>query len=181
MSGDWNCGEFHGIEKYVCLPLAAVDGTRIHNARGLDFERAILDELERAVQANQEPAARLLVRSSALYNCMGLVFASRRTTISIERVREILLHDRYSKRNFWEPQVGDVVVYTNDDEDEPVHVGFIYEKRIIVDQNDDGITVLSKWGDKGEYLHRLNDFPEGRPTELWTAQVQYGDENAKFA
>jgi hypothetical protein len=116
------------------------------------------------------PEARL--RSiTGTYNCVGLVAASRRTWVDPEHIVKILTDDGY--RQLPRPEdaeAGDVVVY-HDPAGEPCHVGIVVTKNLAVaGESRDLLTVLSKWGADGEYLHDLTKLPSvlGRPAQYWT-------------
>lgn len=111
------------------------------------------------------------ISATAIYNCAGLVFGCRRTTIDIENIRIPLADDAFQKLNDpseWE--IGDVVVY-RDRNGRMTHVGVIHD--IHVDRAAGGprtVTVISAWGEDGEYIHRADEVPEllGRMTEVWS-------------
>ncbi len=111
----------------------------------------------------------LVIRSvsSHMYNCVGMVFANRRTWLNVERLTWILQQDGYRRTTVGELHAGDIVVYTDDET--PVHVGLI----ICVHPplgNILNIRVLSKWGKDGEVEHRMQDVPSplGKPSQFWT-------------
>lgn len=154
------------------LPLAARDGWPIPNEIGYDWNpvqvRAIVQDWQQ-----RRPCARL--RSiSGIYNCLGMVFASRRTFIDdMTLLRAIFLHDGY--RQVGPPPeavTGDVVVYRNHASKEPTHVGIIMVEPNVSTAAFD-VTVLSKWGHYGEYLHPLDCVPDayGAVSEYWTERV----------
>jgi hypothetical protein len=65
---------------------------------------------------------------------------------------------------------GDVVVYHGPD-GEPCHVAVVVRKNLAVaGENGDLLTVLSKWGADGEYLHEATKLPVllSRPAQYWT-------------
>jgi cell wall-associated NlpC family hydrolase len=115
------------------------------------------------------PHADLRSRGSAIYNCVGLVFASRRTSIEPSEIdQKILADDGYRRLGAAEsPALGDVVIYRSGD-------GSISHVGIVASSGSVGaapvIRVLSKWGPEGEYLHPLTHVPEvfGTPSEYWT-------------
>ena len=110
------------------------------------------------------------VRSlTSVYNCMGMVFASRRTWIEPEYLQMILQDDEYRQVRRSELQRGDVVVY-RDEHGEISHVGIVAEIRVNVKEADWEVTVLSQWGQHGEYFHLDEDVHQklGKPTEYWT-------------
>ena len=104
------------------------------------------------------------------YNCMGMIFASRRTCVDPKHLAFIFSDDDYrpvrDQSALWP---GDVVVY-RDADDEIAHVGLISFIRPILEQGTREIWVISQWGFDGEYLHREDDvmITLGKPAEYWT-------------
>ncbi len=93
---------------------------------------------------------------SGQYNCFGLTFANRRTGIgglaTDSIVDSILRDDGYRSISIAEAESGDLVIYFKGKEF--WHAGLIVE----VESNElmPGrrlATVMSKWGDAGEYTH----------------------------
>ena len=110
---------------------------------------------------------------SNVYNCMGMVFASRRTWIEPEHLETILEDDEYQPvPNEGELRPGDVVVY-RDHEDYISHVGIVAEVRPNIREATREIFVLSQWGQDGEYFHLAEDVNPllGRPAEYWTDRI----------
>jgi hypothetical protein len=102
---------------------------------------------------------------------MGMVFAARRTWIDPDQLPLILNEDGYRKLpGLDEAEVGDVVVYRHPGEGHVTHVGMVIEVKIDVARAARALTVLSKWGQHGEYVHALSDVPVplGVPVEVWT-------------
>jgi hypothetical protein len=105
-----------------------------------------------------------------IYNCFGMVWASRRTAIYEESgISQILTDDGYRQLlTDSQLQPGDVVLYR--------YPGNILHAAIVVELKPLGTStvpwVLSKWGDTfGEDLHALRDIPEsfeGCLIEFWT-------------
>jgi hypothetical protein len=97
---------------------------------------------------------------SSLYNCVGMVFASRRVWIDIKHVYKILADDGYREIQRQETELGDVVLY--EFLGQASHVG------VIVDIHDQGnwrdFRVMSKWGDAAEYIHPIDALPEALGT-----------------
>jgi hypothetical protein len=125
--------------------------------------RAALD-IDREINPNA-----CLRSASSTYNCMGMVFASRRTCIDITELEFILKEDNYRKlAGVQEAEVGDVVVYCKNGI--PEHVGIISSLDINVANASREVKVLSKWGHHGEYIHLIQDVPSqyGSPTMFWT-------------
>ena len=104
------------------------------------------------------------------YNCMGMVFASRRTCVDIDHVSVILSDDGYRQiADSDELQPGDVVVY-RDDSGNLSHVGIVYHLSPYRPDETRDVFVMSQWGRDGEYFHRIDDVSLhlGRPAEYWT-------------
>lgn len=121
---------------------------------------------------NAHPDARARSMSS-LYNCMGMVFASRRTCIEPEHLLMILNDDEYRRvDNKGDLQRGDIVVY-RDDDGEVSHVGIVADVTTDPARATWDVLVLSQWGRHGEYFHLDEDVHTklGKPTEYWTDRV----------
>jgi cell wall-associated NlpC family hydrolase len=107
------------------------------------------------------------VRSlDSTYNCMGMVFGARRTSIDIGSLSMILTDDGYRRVAMNQAKVGDVVVSVRGDS--PTHVGILAK----IDRSFEHptYTVLSQWGHDGEYVHRHDHVPiqYGSLSEVWT-------------
>jgi hypothetical protein len=102
-----------------------------------------------------------------MYNCVGMVFAVRRTWIEPEHLPLIYADDEY--RIVPVPDTGDVAVY-RDQSGDIQHLGVVVSVAIDIETARRNITVLSKWGGNGEYVHAVDDVPGvfGRATEFWT-------------
>lgn len=108
-------------------------------------------------------------RATLEYNCLGMVFAGRRTWIEDEDIVEILVQDGYREIQLTEVMIGDVVVYYN--YNLPVHVGIICEIFYLDPLNHiKQYNVLSKWGEHAEFIHPLNRVSSnyGQPTKYYT-------------
>ena len=106
---------------------------------------------------------------SQCYNCMGLVFASRRTCLEIDDLQDILNDDGYRPLpNSDVCDVGDVVVYKRDHV--RTHVGIIIKKERRLENGTWKIFVMSQWGWDAEVIHPLESVhPEyGIAEEFWT-------------
>ena len=152
------------------LPLATKTRKPIRNE--VRRERAP-ESLRAAVQlwARERPHADL--RSiSGTYNCMGFVFATRRTCIDIEELQFILVEDGYKRIAETDVEPGDLVVYQRDGQ--RTHVALVLR----VDGTFGGmmpniVHACSQWGADGEYFHRAAYVPShyGIPAEYWTDRV----------
>jgi hypothetical protein len=107
---------------------------------------------------------------TATYNCVDLIVASRRAWVDPEHLVKILKDDGYRLlQRAEDAESGDVVVY-HDPDGEPCHAAFVVGKNLAVaGENRDLLTVLSKWGADGEYLHEATKLPLllGRPAQFW--------------
>ena len=102
----------------------------------------------------------IAIRSlSSCYNCMGMMFACRRTSIDVSELDMIIEDDGYRTIEEGELKIGDIVVYSRDGV-EASHVAQVVA--LLVDPNvADPIRVLSKWGvDGGEYFHPMRQVSE---------------------
>jgi hypothetical protein len=143
-------------------------GRQIPNERRPEKHPDSMQAARETVEGNH-PTAKL--RSlTASYNCMGMVFASRRTWIEPDYLQMVLDDDEY-QRVTSEDNItpGDVVVY-KDDSREVTHVGLIADVKPELRNGTYKITVLSQWGQHGEYFHRIDDVHPllGTPSEYWT-------------
>jgi hypothetical protein len=89
------------------------------------------------------------VNPTAVYNCHGLTFASRRTWIhSADEVKKILAEDDYIKIDYSAEKIlpGDIIVYLKDGDIE--HSGIVVEM-----VQGRGPRILSKWGKCHEVIH----------------------------
>ncbi len=108
------------------------------------------------------------------YNCFGLVWASRRTSIYEEsEISKILIDDGYRQITEVEMQPGDIVLYRF--QGNTLHAAMFIEFREIQLGKSPVPWVLSKWGDVfGEDFHPINDVPghfEGCHIEIWTDRI----------
>ena len=107
---------------------------------------------------------------SARYNCMGLVFASRRTSIDVDpTIKLILEDDEYTLvAETKDVQEGDIIVYYKDKR--PTHVGIVARIGKSIEKAEFNITILSQWGRDGEYFHSVDNIPSyyGTKFEYWT-------------
>jgi len=128
--------------------------------------------LQAAIDIAREICPDAVFRSiTGTYNCVGMVVATRRVWVDPEHIVRILTDDGYKKLERAEDaERGDVVIY-HDDQGHACHVGLVMSKNIVVPgENGDVLTVLSKWGADGEYVHEMSKVPGylGHPAEYWT-------------
>ncbi len=132
---------------------------------------AIKDHARRMREWHPNAIVRSL--SAYPYNCVGLIFASRRAWIEIDHIYAILRGDGYRLIYRHEVMAGDLVLYKRDNS--PTHVGVIVAAcQVHPTSKDLNIQVLSKWGKFGEFLHFVEDVPElfGSPSEFWTERPE---------
>ncbi len=155
----------------AAIKLATRNGRWIMNERRNEWAPA---ELRAAANSCEREHPNATLRSStAVYNCMGLVFASRRTWVDINQLGIIVEDDGYEKlANPNEVQIGDIALYKY--EGEVTHVGIIVRSESIGTTGTPVITVLSKWGVAGEYVHSVHDVPDvyGEAEEYWTERKE---------
>lgn len=138
------------------LPLSTATGWTIPNyqiGEISSFEQSQFGDLDR--RFGTSTIARC--ESTALYNCHGMTFASRRTGIfDSDVLQRILADDKYVELQTKDVLPGDVLLYVSDD-------GDIEHSAVVVESPSAerlGIPrVVSKWGKYREVLHWANDCP----------------------
>lgn len=102
------------------------------------------------------PLAKKRCEPTGIFNCHGLTFASRRTSVSdSNEVRKILAHDGYEVVNKSDVLPGDVILYAGEKGDIE-HSGIVVE----APSGDFQIPrVVSKWGKFRELIHMANQCP----------------------
>jgi len=105
------------------------------------------------------------------YNCVGLIFTSRRSWIEIDYIHELLEADGYANIQRNDVTQGDVVLYLSGNE--PVHVALVIEVETIGQER--SIKVISKWGKDAEFIHFAENVPEtlGRPVRFYTDRKRH--------
>lgn len=131
------------------------------------------ERMKAATQIWQQrhPKARLRAAVST-YNCMGLVFANRRTWVDPDQWELIREDDGYRRLEIKEePLPGDVVLYRMTEE--LTHVAVITKVELDLHSSDWVVEVISQWGADGEFIHDMRDVPQllGVPTEIWTERA----------
>lgn len=150
------------------IDLATRAGNPIANDRRPETNPVSLKEAEKIIREAHKSA---ITRSlTSKYNCMGLIFASRRTWVDTDQLELILNDDDYTKLPSLNNVVeGDVVIY-KDNGGQITHVGLVSDVKPNLTDGSRVITILSQWGRDGEYFHRIDDvnFRLGIPAEAWT-------------
>ena len=132
--------------------------------------------IQSAIDLFHEHHPNAILRSAtAVYNCMGLAFASRRTWVAPDSLdpvlRLILDEDDYRRlRNQQELEAGDLVIYRSPTEDSVSHVAVVLRIDVDFAKASRNVIVVSKWGHGGEYIHQVEDVPYllGAPVAYWT-------------
>ncbi len=163
---------FYGIDgEYLIggeIALSTRAGRKIINDRRLQSSPVRLKAAERIILSNHGTAK---TRSlSSVYNCVGMIFASRRTWVDPDQLKVIYKDDNYrTLDNIDEASEGDVIIYKNGD-NEITHVGLVSKVQPNPEDGSRDITVMSQWGKDGEYFHRIDDVSPflGTPAEAWT-------------
>lgn len=137
------------------LALATKKGTPIPNERGPKLSPVQLEAARDMLLNNHSDWVPRALDST--YNCLGLVFAARRTWIEPEQFALIREDDGYRALEDDEIKMpGDVVVYSRGAE--VAHVAQLIQ--VLPRENGSGLWVLSQFGQSGEYLHDAVDLPE---------------------
>ena len=129
-------------------------------------------ELAHSIMVKNHPSLGLRTTTS-VYNCLGLVFAARRTWVheTIENIEIILNDDEYRQIQQGEDIFpGDVLFYRHED-GSFAHVAIVLNAHLDVPSAEWISTlVISKWGKHGEYIHGPKDIPYylGSPSEFYT-------------
>lgn len=127
-------------------------------------------QMREAIRIARQAGPDVRLRSAASrYNCMGMLFASRRTSIDTDLWPLIQVDDEYRQLTPSEvPQPGDVIVYRRDGN--LSHLGLVLEVKTNLSDASVSATVLSQWGYSGEYVHPEGQVPtlHGVPREYWT-------------
>lgn len=116
----------------------------------------------------------LRARSTSLYNCHGLTFASRRTQIDDADIEWVLEEDGYTKVGDWKKvQIGDIIVYRYNGS--IMHTGLVVKVNLEAELSQGLIEcVLSKWGQGPEYFHHPANVPEYYGEwEFWTDRSDF--------
>jgi len=169
-------GQYGNTEREI--PLGTLLGTPIQNGVAGPGIYGNLAEWQDDLAA--QPSWRPRRIPCGIYNCFGLVFASRRTCVYDPKLIDMILReDRFDEINEQQTAIGDVVVYRNS-QGEAIHASVVVERTpLVVGSNVDLILVLSKWGPhSGESIHRVQDVP-GRlgadfvKTQFWTDRTRH--------
>src|ERR1700690_211292 len=134
------------------IELSTKQRTWIYNVRRPERSPLSMQEAEKFAHKN---CPNIKTRSlSSTYNCVGMIFASRRTAIDPDQLPKIFNDDEYVRvLNRSELMVGDLVAYKKSPIAKDVdHIGLIIKIDFQISPPDVKILVLSQWGFDGEYI-----------------------------
>ncbi|WP_231410078.1 hypothetical protein [Ralstonia solanacearum] len=137
------------------IRLQTAKGTDISNYQEHEVDLSEYSKLE--LHKKNYPDARRRNNPISLYNCHGLVFASRRTWVQGEDLGRVMVDDGYSGVAEKDVLPGDVVIYF--EEGVPYHTGLVVSVRS--DGGLQSIEVCSKWGHSAEFVHHVARSPYG--------------------
>lgn len=150
------------------IELSTKIGQSIPNEQAAQLPRVRMEAARDNVLSHHPTAVERSLSSE--YNCMGMVFAARRTWIDPALLGIILRGDSYRRvQEESELAVGDVVVYRNRN-GSVSHVGVIFSIGLYGPDGTRKVVVLSQWGLDGEYFHEIDDVNPhlGEPADYWT-------------
>ena len=143
------------------IHLATRANSWIRNQRRDPQNPVLMRDAVATVQAKCQSAE---VRSlDTVYNCFGLVFGSRRTTIFETEIDKILTEDRYKEIDRADVKALDIVVYRQRPDVDPDHAALVVSAEFPLqglDSTTNIILVASQWGALGEYVHNVDHFDE---------------------
>lgn len=152
------------------IKLQTKKGKPINNNQRLEMPPARRPAVKRNIENETRKA--ILRSLTQTYNCLGLVFASRRTCVHERELGKILSDDGYRRLGSANDlQPGDLVIYRNPDTGEFKHIGIVIAHGPIMHGSDIDITwVLSQFNVDGEWIHPIDDVPtfSGQPVEYLT-------------
>lgn len=140
------------------LPLTTRQGNQIPNSQSREMAVVELNLQRKLEQDYREAIVHYRNKIAPTYNCHGMTFASRRTSLDTMGVNLVLDEDDYEevKRDCVLP--GDVILYFGERND-------IHHSGVVVQPPSEspiGIPlVVSKWGRAGEVIHWGNRGPYG--------------------
>lgn len=128
-------------------------GNNIPNVQEYDLPLYYLNQAEEISKKYKGPFVKFVNNPSAIYNCHGLVFGARRSSVSdSNEVMKIINEDDYEKVEQQDVRIGDIIIYFSNDGDAE-HSGLIIGRK-------EGLPiVLSKWGMGKEAVHIFSQCP----------------------
>ena len=140
------------------LPLATRRKTKIKNFM-CRTKPTDGDYLNQKDHEKRKAAKRRFVGPCNTYDCHGLTFAARRTTI-IDSIETILEEDDYFEIAAEDAGTGDVIIYWSKPNLLSGIAGYIQHSGIVLGRADSGVLrIWSKWGHGDEWVHNFDDCP----------------------
>jgi hypothetical protein len=136
-------------------------GNEIDNIQGWELSNYQLSQLPTNLSRFGPPLVKFLNKEGCpVYNCHGLTFGSRRTSVkaSNQMINLILQDDGFDEVTATDVQEGDVVIYTDED-GEIQHSGIVMA---MLEAETLGFSipkVWSKWGHAQEAVHHFQTLP----------------------
>ncbi len=148
-----------GQEFHRQLSLDTRRGNPIPNAQRLEMNPSRARAVIRMIKKLCPNAKQRSI--TQVYNCLGMVFAARRTCIEVDNINMILKDDDYKPvGQLKDVQPGDIVIYWGAGECK--HVGIILgEMPLLEGSKKTVIWVVSQFGAHGEWIHPIEEVPEG--------------------
>ena len=155
------------------IPLATKQGNHIPNEQRVEWSPS---RLKSTVDFFSASFPDIKLRSvTVTYNCLGMVFAARRTWVDVEYLDMILREDGYQKLpNVYALKIGDVVIYKKNGS--ATHIAVVTNISRLLQQASIEVEVVSKWGAHPEYVHIMDRVSPllGEPAEFWTERKNHG-------
>jgi hypothetical protein len=129
-----------------------IDNEQVHTLGA--FETNQMQDYERKYGGRCRPRG----NPTGLYNCHGMVFASRRTGITDpNEIKKIIREDGYKEIAVANVLPGDIVLYFDPEKGEYTHSAVVLEEPLKSELNIP--LVVSKWGKYREVVHMANVGP----------------------
>jgi hypothetical protein len=141
-----------GLEDKLSIRLSTKENHWIKNVRRIERTPEAMKVAEEYSHANTPGIQTRSLASS--YNCIGMVFGSRRTVIEPDQLEIIFKDDNYYEileKSLL--KVGDLITYQSDKDGEIDHVGIIVNIRDDLSSAERHLEILSQFGFDGEYFH----------------------------
>ena len=150
----------------IMLDLQTAEKNDIENEQFGAISKYELSQISSFEQ--QYPQAKFKGDPTAVYNCHGMTFASKRTGIFADsEIEKILKDDKYIEiKNEREVMPGDIILYY--DETGISHSGTVIQTHPGDHANDlPSIMVISKWAKHKEVIHNANYSPYSQGTKRY--------------
>jgi hypothetical protein len=143
------------------IPLYTRRGNKIDNIQGWELSHFQWSQLKTNLNRFGPPFVKFLSKDGCpVYNCHGLTFGSRRTSVEATNlmINRILDDDGFDEVTMKEVQEGDVIIYADED-GEIQHSGIVVEMMEFAGFDASIPRVWSKWGHGQETVHHFQSMP----------------------